>query len=110
MKSKKITSIKQARRIIEQSGILEINEDDGTEDANLITCWHGNYYIDLGYLYRGRKSRKIYMMLETPPSVQRIIAKVFKYEVVCSLYGDCSTDFRDASILWLKEAVNECTS
>ena len=110
MKSKKITSIKQARRVIEQSGILKINEDDGTEDANLITCWHGDYYIELGYLYRGRKSRKIYMMLETPPSIQRIIAKVFKYESICNLYGSRSTDFKDASILWLKEAVNECTS
>lgn len=49
-------------------------------------------------------------MLETPPSIQRIIAKVFKYESVCNLYGSRSTNFKDASILWLKEAVNEYTS
>ena len=33
MKSKKITSLKKAREVIEQSGILEIHEDDGTVDA-----------------------------------------------------------------------------
>ena len=44
MKSKKITSLKQAREIIEQSSVLEINKDDGTEDANLITWWDGEYY------------------------------------------------------------------
>lgn len=107
MKSKKITSLKQAREIIEQSSVLEINKDDGTEDANLITWWDGEYYNELGYLYRDRKSNKVYMMLATPPSVLRAIARVFKYEIVCNLYGSRSTDFKDISILWLKEAVNE---
>lgn len=69
MKSKKITSIKQAREIIDNSNVLSINEDDAT-DANLISCWCGNYYLGLGYLYRGRKSRKVYMMLDTLPSIQ----------------------------------------
>lgn len=110
MKSKKITSIKQARRVIEQSGILEIEEDNDTEDANLITWWDGHYYNELGYLYRGRKSRKVYMMLDAPPSIQRALAKVFKYEIVCSLYGGRNTDYKDIRLLWLKEAVNECTS
>lgn len=107
MKSKKITSIKQARRIIEQSGILEINEDDGTEDANLITWWDG-YYCELGYLYRDRKSRKIYMPVKPNPSELRAIAKVFNYEIVCNLYGE--EGMGDTTILWLKEAVNGCTS
>ena len=107
MKSKKITAIKHARVAIEQSGILEINEDDDTEDANLITWWDGAYYAELGYLYRDGKSRKIYMMLGAPPSVLRAIGKVFKYEIVCSLYGGRSTNFTDINILWLKEAVNE---
>ena len=40
MKSKKITSIKQAREIIDNSNVLSINEDDAT-DANLISCWCG---------------------------------------------------------------------
>lgn len=110
MKSNKITSLKKAREIIERSGILEIDADDGTTDANLITWWDGEYYNALGYLYRDRKSHKIYMMLDTPPSVLRAIGKVFKYEIVCSIYGSRSTDFKDISILWLKEAVNECTS
>lgn len=110
MKSKKITSIKKAREIIDNSSVLNINEDDGTTDANIISCWCGNYYIDLGYLYRGRKSRKVYMMLDAPPSILRAIDKVFKYEIVCNLYGYRSTDFKDTRILWLKEAVNECTS
>ena len=109
MKSKKITSIKQARRIIEQSGILEINEDDGTVDANLVTWWDGNDDInELGYLYRGRKSRKIYMPVKPNPSELRAIAKVFNYEIVCNLYGE--DGMGDISILWLKETVNECTS
>ena len=107
MKSKKITSIKQAREIIEQSSVLEINKDDGTEDANIITWCDGEYYYELGYLYRGRKSNKVYMMLATTPSVLRAIARVFKYEIVCNLYGSRSIDFKDISILWLKEAVNE---
>lgn len=108
MKSKKITSIKQARRIIEQSGILEINEDDGTVDANLITWWDGEYDNELGYLYKGRKSYKIYFPIEFNPSVLRAIAKVFNYEIVCNLYGGLR--YRDTTILWLKEAVNERTS
>lgn len=107
MKSKKITSIKQARRIIEQSGILEINEDDGTVDANLITWWEG-HYCELGYLYRDRKSRKIYMPVKPNPSELRVISKVFNYEIVCNFYG--GEGMGDTSILWLKEAVNECTS
>lgn len=107
MKSKKITSIKQARRIIEQSGILEINENDGTADANLITWWEGNY-CELGYLYRDRKSRKIYMPVKPNPSELRVISKVFNYEIVCNFYG--GEGMGDTSILWLKEAVNECTS
>lgn len=105
MKSKKITSIKQARRIIEQSGILEINEDDGTVDANLIT-W--GYVNELGYLYRDRKSRKIYMPVQPNPSELHAIAKVFNYEIVCNFYG--GEGMGDTSILWLKEAVNGCTS
>lgn len=109
MKSKKITSIKQARRVIEQSGILEINEDDGTADANLITWWDGYYVNELGYLYKGRKSRKVYTVVDPKPSELRAIAKVFNYEVVCSLYGNSHT-LRDYHILWLKESVNECTS
>lgn len=108
MKSKKITSIKQARRIVEQSDILEINENDGTETANLITWWDGNDVNELGYLYRGRKSRKIYMPVKPNPSELRAIAKVFNYEIVCNFYGDF--EYKDTSILWLKEAVNECTS
>lgn len=105
MKSKKITSLKQARRLIEQSGILEINEDDGTVDANLITWWDGNDVNVLGYLYRGRKSRKIYMPVKPNPSELRAIAKVFNYEIVCNLYGEGGMG--DTTILWLKEAVNE---
>lgn len=108
MKSKKITSIKQTRRIIEQSGILEINEDDGTVDANLITWWDGEYVNELGYLYRGRKSCKIYMPVNPNPSELRVIAKVFNYEIVCNFYG--GEGMGDTSILWLKEAVNGCTS
>lgn len=107
MKSKKITSIKQARRVIEQSGILEINEDDGTENANLITWWEG-HYCELGYLYRDRKSRKIYMPVKPNPSELRAIAKVFNYEIVCNFYRGFG--YKDTSILWLKEAVNGCTS
>lgn len=108
MKSKKITSIKQARRVIEQSGILEINEDDGTVDANLVTWWDGSYVNELGYLYRDHKSRKIYMPVKPNPSELRAIAKAFNYEIVCNLYGE--PDVGDISILWLKEAVNEYTS
>lgn len=108
MKSKKITSIKQARRVIEQSGILEINEDDGTVDANLITWWDGNDVNELGYLYRGRKSRKVYMKVAPNPSDLRAISKIFNYEIVCNFYGGLR--YRDTTILWLKEAVNECTS
>lgn len=107
MKSKKITSIKQARRIIEQSGILEINEDDGTESANLVTWWDGNVN-ELGYLYRGHKSYKIYFPVKPNPSELRAIAKVFNYEIVCNFYG--GEGMGDTSILWLKEAVNGCTS
>lgn len=107
MKSKKITSIKQAREIIEKSNVLEINANDGTDDANLITWWDGAYDAELGYLYRDGKSRKIYMMLGAPPSVLRAIGKVFKYEIVCGFYGGRSTNFIDINILWLKEAVNE---
>lgn len=109
MKSKKITSIKQAKEIIQRSGILEIDEND-PDDPNLITWWSGTYVYELGYLYRDCKSRKVYMMLAAPPTILRAIAKVFKYKVVCSLYGMHSTDFEDIRILWLKEAVNECTS
>ena len=105
MKSKKITSIKQARKVIEQSGILEINEDDGTVDANLITWRDGEYFNELGYLYRDCKSHKIYMMLDPNPSELRAIAKVFNYEIVCNFYG--GFEYRDTSILWLKGAVNE---
>ena len=109
MKSKKITSIKQARRIIEQSGTLEIENANDTEDANLITWWDGEYYNELGYPYRDRKSRKVYIVVDSKPSYLRAIAKVFNYEIVCSLYGNSHT-LRDHHILWLKEAVNECTS
>lgn len=108
MKSKKITSIKQARRVIEQSGILEINEDDGTVDANLITWWDGNDINELGYLYRGRKSHKVYMVVAPNPSDLRAISKIFNYEIVCNFYGGLR--YMDTTILWLKEAVNECTS
>lgn len=107
MKSKKITSLKQAREIIEQSNVLEINENDDPDDPNAITWWDGNYVNELGYLYRDGKSRKIYMMLGAPPSVLRAIGKVFKYEIVCGLYGGRSTNFTDINILWLKEAANE---
>lgn len=106
MKSKKITSLKQAREIIEKSNILEINADDGTEDANLITWWDGYYVNEIGYLYRDSKSRKVYTAVDAEPSQLRTIAKVFKYEIVCSLYRTTHMN-RDYHILWLKEAVNE---
>lgn len=108
MKSNKITSLKKAREIIEQSDILDIHENDGTESANLITWWDGEFYIDLGKLYRDHKSRRVYVMLDPIPSELRAIAKVFNYEIVCNFYG--GFEYKDTSILWLKEAVNGCTS
>lgn len=107
MKSKKITSIKQAREIIEKSNILEINDDDGTTEANLITWWDGNYLNEIGYLFRGRKSHKIYMPVDPNPSNLRAIGKVFKYEIVCNLYGGSPRNISDTRILWLKEAAYE---
>lgn len=103
MKSKKITSIKQTRKILEQSGILEI-----IVDANLITWWNSNYDNELGYIYKGRKSHKVYMVVAPNPSDLRTISKVFNYEIVCNFYGGLK--YMDTTILWLKEAVNECTS
>ena len=103
MKSKKITSIKQAEEIIEWSNVLEIDKNDD----NLITWWDGGYANELGYLYKDSKSRKIYMMLGATPSILRAIGKVFKYEIICTLYGGRSTNYTDTTILWLKEAVNE---
>lgn len=105
MKSKKITSIKQAREIIQHSGILEIEEDEDKDD-NLITWWDGHYVNEIGYLYRDSKSRKVYTVVDTNPSDLRAIAKVFNYEIVCSLYRKPHM-IKDYHILWLKEAVNE---
>lgn len=106
MKSKKITSIKQAREIIQHSGILEIEEDEDKDD-NLITWWDGYYVNDIGYLYRDSKSRKIYLPVSPDPSNLRAIGKVFKYEVVCSIYRIPADNISDTSILWLKEAAYE---
>lgn len=108
MKSKKITSLKKAREVIVQSGILEVYEDDGTEVSNLVTWWKDSEYSNIGKLFRDRKSRKVYIIVDTSPSELRVLAKVFNYEIVCNLYG--GFEYRDVSILWLKEAVNECTS
>lgn len=107
MKSKKITSIKQARKIIEKSDILEIYADDDPDDANLITWWDGYYVNAIGYLYRDSKSRKIYLPVSPDPSNLRVIGKVFKYEVVCSIYRIPANNISDTSILWLKEAAYE---
>lgn len=107
MKSKKITSIKQAREIIQHIGILEIEEDEDKDEDNLITWWDGYYVNAIGYLYRDNKSRKIYLPVSPDPSNLRVIGKVFKYEVVCSIYRIPVDDISDTSILWLKEAVYE---
>ena len=105
MKSKKITSLKQAREIIQCSGILEVGERDGTTHSGYVEWWEGNEYIGLGYLYRDNKSRRIYTMVDPVPSNLRAIGKVFKYEIVCNFYG--GFQYTDTTILWLKEAVNE---
>lgn len=108
MKSNKITSLKKAREIIEQSDILEMYGDDGTEYANYVTWEKDSESIELGKLYIDHKSRRVYIMLDPNPSELRTIAKVFNYEIVCNLYG--GFEYRDTSILWLKGAVNGCTS
>lgn len=105
MKSNKITSLKKAREIIEQSGILEVYEDNGTTYANCVTWQKDSEFIQLGKLYRDHKSRRVYLVLDPTPSELRAIAKVFNYEIVCNFYGDF--EFKDTSILWLKEAANE---
>lgn len=105
MKSKKITSLKQAREIIQCSGILEVGERDHTVNSDFIKWYEGDEYVDLGYLYRDIKSRRIYTMVDPVPSNLRAIGKVFKYEIACNFYGGFR--YADTTILWLKEAVNE---
>lgn len=105
MKSKKITSLKQAREIIQRSGILKVGERDGTVNSDFIQWYEGNEFVDLGCLYKDTKSRRIYTMVDPVPSNLRAIGKVFKYEIVCTFYGGFR--YADTTILWLKEAVNE---